>query len=222
MDNKITDTVAEDLNADQVQEAERLAEAELIKAALSGDREARTTIVLNHRDNVYNLSLKLTGNKQEAESILQETFLTVFEKLGRFRGNSKLGTWIHRIATNAALMRMRSRKGKHFVQIADDVSESEDEAGIFGKILPSLEMNPEQLILNDELKNKLNEAIASLPLNLRTVFVLKDLEGLSMAEIADDVGKTVSAVKADLHRARVKLRAILCEFSERCKDGSAR
>ncbi len=205
---------------DEEAAALRAAEAELIRLALAGDREAKTKIVLTHRDNVYNLSLKLMGSSQEAESILQETFLTVFEKLERFRGDSKLGTWIHRIATNAALMRLRSRKGKYFVQIADDANEQDETAGIGSHVLPSLEMDPLQVALNDELKIKLNEAITSLPPHLRSVFVLKDLEGFSMAEIADQVDKTVSAVKADLHRARVKLRKQLCEFSERCKDGS--
>ncbi len=199
--------------------AERAAEAALIEKALAGDVTARTQIVLDHRDNVYNLGLKLTGNADEAESILQETFLTVFEKLDRFRGDSKLGTWIHRIATNAALMRMRSRKGKYFVQIADDANDDSESVENF-HVLPSLDMNPLEMTLNDELAVKLNEAITSLPPHLRTAFVLKDLEGLSMAEIAEQVDKTVSAVKADLHRARVKLREKLAEFVEGYQRGS--
>jgi RNA polymerase sigma-70 factor, ECF subfamily len=212
-------SIAASLSGDELA-AQRAAEAELIAAALTGDRDARTRIVLEHRDNVYNLSLKLMGNAQEAESILQETFLTVFEKLDRFRGDSKLGTWIHRIATNSALMRLRSRKGKYFVPIADDAGDQEENGSVGSHVLSSLDMDPEQVALNDELKLKLNEAISSLPPHLRTVFVLKDLEGLSMAEIAEQVDKSVSAVKADLHRARVKLRKHLCEFSERCQDGS--
>ncbi|MBS1261608.1 MAG: ECF RNA polymerase sigma factor SigW [Calditrichaeota bacterium] len=189
-------------------------EAELVRRALAGDRDAKTRIVLEHRDNVYNLALKLTGSADEAESVLQDTFLNVFEKLDRFRGESRIGTWIHRVATNAALMRMRARKNRYFVPIAEDPAEEDENSADGSRVLPSVDLNPLELTLNEELKRKLNEGIASLPPHLRTAFVLKDLEGLSMAEIAERLGKTVSAIKADLHRARVKLRAQLAEFAE--------
>jgi len=187
-------------------------ESALVQHALDGDRDARAEIVTRHQRNVYNLGLRLMGNPEQAECILQDTFLKVFEKLDSFRGDSRLGTWIHRIATNAALMRMRSRKGKYFIPIEDEVGRGDDESEDMTFIAQSLDRDPLELTLDSELRVKLEEAITSLPENLRTAFVLKDLEGQSMKEIADEVGKTVSAVKADLHRARLKLRAMLAEF----------
>lgn len=195
-------------------EQEMAEEQELIRKAVAGDRQARTEIVLRHQRNVYNLGLRLTGNSDEAENVLQDTFLKVFEKLGEFRGASRLGTWIHRIATNAALMKMRSRKGKYFIPIEEERGTDEDDMGDMTFIARSLDRDPLELTLDDELKRRLEEAIASLPDNLRTVFVLKDLEGLTMQEIGEELGKTVSAIKADLHRARLKLRKQLAEFVE--------
>ena len=195
-------------------EQEVAEEQELIRKAVAGDRQSRTEIVLRHQRNVYNLGLRLTGNSDEAENVLQDTFLKVFEKLGEFRGDSRLGTWIHRIATNAALMKMRSQKGKYFIPIEEERSTDEDEVGDMTFIARSLDRDPLELTLDDELKRRLEEAIASLPDNLRTAFVLKDLEGLTMQEIGEELGKTVSAIKADLHRARLKLRKQLAEFVE--------
>ncbi len=188
-------------------------ERELIVKANAGDAQARTKIVEDHQRNVYNLGLRLTGNKEEAECVLQETFLKVFEKLGEFRRDSKLGTWIHRIATNAALMRLRSRKGKHFVPLEED-AQDDDNGANFSHIAKSLDRNPLELTLDDELKGRLEDAIAALPPNLRTAFVLKDLEGLSIAQIAEELEKSVTAVKADLHRARLKLRRWLADMVE--------
>ncbi len=195
-----------DVSNDKLFETDRT----IVDRALGGDQEAMTKLVIDHQQNVYNLGLRLSGREDEAECVLQETFLKVFEKLGDFRGDARLGTWIHRIATNVALMRMRSRKGKYFVPIEEE--QSDEDTHDIGYIAKSLELDPLELTLNEELSQHLEKAIISLPLSLRTAFVLKDLQGLSMADIAEETGKTVSAIKADLHRARVKLRGQLAEF----------
>lgn len=194
-------------------------DAELVERAKRGDETAKSEIVQRHMRNVYNLGLRLTGSEEGAEEVLQEAFLKVFEKLDSFRADSQLGTWIHRIATNAALMRMRSRKNKYFVPIDEQPGNDEDEQTEFGMILESLDRDPLELTLDDEVRKKLEKAILTLPENLRTAFVLKDLEGMSMAEIAEEVGKTVSAIKADLHRARLRLRRQLAEFMVGGKHG---
>lgn len=185
----------------------------LVNKALSGDQNAMTEIVLQHQRNVYNLALKLTGREDEAECILQDTFLKVFEKLSEFRQESRLGTWIHRIATNVALMRMRSRKNKYFVQIEEQPSDDEESYDL-GHIAQSFDRDPLEQTLGEELKHNLGLAIRSLPAHLRLAFVLKDLEGMSLVEIAERVDKSVPAVKADLHRARLRLRRELAEFVE--------
>ncbi len=193
---------------------EHAQERELIRRAAQGDRDARTALVQEHQRNVYNLALRLTGSEAGAECVLQDTFLKVFEKLGEFRGESRLGTWIHRIATNAALMQLRAKKGKHFIAINEEPVSDEKGELEAGYIPRSLNRDPLEVTLNDELKRNLESAIAALPGHLRTAFVLKDLEGLTMAEISERTGKSLSAVKADLHRARVKLRGMLAEFVE--------
>ena len=198
-------------------DAELAAERDLVRRAVAGDLEARSEIVRRHQRNVYNLGLRLIGREEEAECVLQDTFLKVFEKLDDFRGESRLGTWIHRIATNAALMRMRGRKGKHFVPIEEEAREEEGEADL-AYIARSLDRDPLELTLNEELRRRLEEAIVMLPPALRTAFVLKDLEGLSVADIAGETGKSESAVKADLHRARLKLRAMLADMVGRTTD----
>lgn len=191
-------------------------EQQQLERARNGDRAALAEIVTDHQSNIYNLGLKLTGDEHEAECVLQDTFLKVFEKIGEFRGDSRLGTWIHRIATNVALMRLRSKKNKFFVPISEEPEENESQTDI-GHIAESLDLNPLQTALNDELRSRMEKAIVNLPPHLRTAFVLKDLEGYSLADISDEVDKSVSAVKADLHRARVRLRKELAEFME---DGS--
>lgn len=195
-------------------ERELAEEQELIARAVAGDRDARTEIVLRHQRNVYNLGLRLTGDSDAAENILQDTFLKVFEKLGSFRGDSRLGTWIHRIATNAALMMMRSKKGKYFVPIEEERTNEDEDSGDMSFIAQSLDRDPLELTLDEELKHNLERAITMLPDNLRAAFVLKDLEGMTMQEIGEELGKSVSAIKADLHRARLKLRKQLAEFVE--------
>ncbi len=204
---------------DYMEKTKQVSEKTLIENALKGDTSAQTKIVEDHQKNVYNLGLRLTGREQEAECILQDTFLKVFEKLDTFRSDSQLGTWIHRIATNVALMRMRSQKGKYFQSIEEEIQDDETQKGDFSFIARSLDRDPLELTLNEELKMKLEEAIASLPDSLRTTFVLKDLEGLSMAAISDETGKSISAVKATLHRARVRLRKQLAEFVKESENG---
>ncbi len=186
-------------------------EQELVKRAQSGDNDALTEIVLRNQRNVYNLGLRLGGSKEEAECILQETFLKVFEKIGEFRAESRLGTWIHRIATNVALMRIRSKKGKYFVPIEEQVSD--DEEGFDMRFIArSDDRDPLEVTLSEERKVRLQQAILSLPEHLRTAFVLKDLEAFSLADISDRTGKSIPAVKADLHRARVRLRKELADL----------
>ncbi len=206
--------------AEVMPDDEMAREQELIQRALDGDTSAKTQIVLEHQENVYNLGLRLLGDEDAAEGVLQDTFLKVFEKLAGFKQNSRLGTWIHRIAANEALMLLRSKKGKYFVPIVEHPLESDDDEPP-GFVAEAVNLDPLEITLNEELRRELEKAIYELPLHLRTAFVLKDLEGLTMAEIADETGKTVSAVKANLHRARVRLRERLTEVAGKDEGGAA-
>jgi len=185
-----------------------LSESELIKQAQKGSRTAQAEIVYQHERMVYNLALRLLGNNEDAENVLQETFLKVLESLHTFKGESSLSTWIYRIATNFALMRLRKRKTQ-FVSLDDypiDVSMD------FRDFNQSISNDPLQALLNYELRDVLNTAIEKLPLKFKSVFVLKDIEGLSLNEISEMLNMSLPAVKTNLHRARLFLRDQLAEY----------
>ncbi len=179
-----------------------LSEKELIHKAKNGDQAAQAQIVRKYEKMVYNLGLKLLGNEDAAEAVLQETFLKVLQALHSFKEKSQLSTWIYRIATNQALMRIRSKKRKRKAFDENIEDENKDYSGF----LVSLEKNPLDNLINNELKEKMDIAIDELPDNYRTVFVLKDVDGLALKEIAEILDISLPAVKSNLHRARVVLR----------------
>ncbi|HEX7343466.1 MAG TPA: sigma-70 family RNA polymerase sigma factor, partial [bacterium] len=135
-------------------------EKELIARALAGDVQAKTEIVLQHEDMVYNLALKLVSRAEAAEGILQDTFLKVFEKLGNFRSESSLKTWIYRIATNEALMHLRQRKGE---LVSMDQPEESEASLKYARMLKSLDRDPLEIMLDAEFKSALEGAMAELP-----------------------------------------------------------
>lgn len=182
-------------------------ETELLIRLKSGDRDAFAELVNLHSARIYNLALRMTSNPTEAEEVLQETFIQAARHIGSFRGQSKLGTWLHRIATNQALMRLRQKQ-----PISVSIEEQADETAESFQPLADLSDLPEDELLTGEALGKINEAIDKLPQNLRVVFVLRDLEGLSTAETADSLGLSISAVKSRLLRARLKLRESLSDY----------
>jgi len=185
-----------------------ISEKELVRRAKQGDRLAQAKIVNDYEKMVYNLGLKLLGNEEKAECVLQETFLKVLQALPNFQEKSQLSTWIYRIATNQALMRLRAKK-RQLVSIDDN---SEYEGKDYSAFVRSLNADPLDDLLNQELKEKMNIAIDQLPENYKTVFVMKDIEGLALKEIAEILDLSLPAVKSNLHRARVTLRNKLSEM----------
>lgn len=185
-----------------------ISEQELVRLAKNGDRSAQAKIVKDHEKMVYNLGLKLLGNEDTAECVLQETFLKVLQALPDFQEKSQLSTWIYRIATNQALMRLRSRKRK-FVPIDEAPDDDGKDYSVFVK---SLDANPLDNVLNQELKQNMDRAIEQLPENYKTVFVMKDIEGLALKEIAEILDLSLPAVKSNLHRARIMLRNKLSDM----------
>jgi RNA polymerase sigma-70 factor (ECF subfamily) len=185
-----------------------ISEKELVERAKNGDLSAQAKIVLNHEKMVYNLGLKLLGNAEQAECVLQETFLKVLQALPQFEERSQLSTWIYRIATNQALMRLRNRKRQ---QVSFNDMANEDGAD-YSEFVRSLDATPLDNLLNQELKEKMERAIEKLPENYKTVFVMKDIEGLPLKEIADILDLSLPAVKSNLHRARVFLRNQLADM----------
>jgi RNA polymerase sigma-70 factor, ECF subfamily len=189
--------------------ASQLSEVELIAAARAGRQDAFAEIVERHSGTVYNLALRLMNNPQEAEDVMQETFVSAFRALDRFQERSQLSTWLYRIAYNAALMRLRKRRVP--VQSLDEPRETED-----GELMPRQLVDwttmPDELVLSKEFRGTLDAALASLPESLRSVFVLRDIEGLSTAETAAVLGLTETNAKVRLHRARLALRERLTAY----------
>jgi RNA polymerase sigma-70 factor (ECF subfamily) len=194
-------------------------EKELVRRALEGRVEAKTEIVRRNQDLVYNLALKLVSKPDDAETVLQETFLRVFEKLESFRQESTLRTWIYRIAANSALMLLRQRRSD---PVTIETSDDDETLSRNSRMLASLDRNPLELLLDNEFRRALEAAMKELPDSWRVPFVLKDIEGLSLQEVADDLNTTVPAVKAALHRARVALRNRLAEFIVQHETGKSK
>ncbi|MGQ9841438.1 MAG: RNA polymerase sigma factor [Anaerolineae bacterium] len=184
-------------------------EAELVAAAKAGRQEAYAAIVERYSGTIYNLALRLTGNPQEAEDVLQETFISAFRALSRFEGRSQLGTWLYRIAYNVALMRLRKQQLP--TQSLDEPLAGDDDEPIPRQFV-DWSWLPDEMLLGKELRNTLEAALRTLPVSLRSVFVLRDIEGLSTAETAQALGLTETNVKVRLHRARLALREKLSQY----------
>lgn len=176
----------------------RLAEAELVEGAVRGDERALEKIFRLHKDRVFSICMRMTGNFYEAEDLLQETFVRVFRKIGSFRGDSSLSTWLHRIAVNVTIESLRKRQPSTDL-LADDAAEGER---------GSLPMPSSKIDLTLE-RLRLERAIAALPPGYRLALVLHDVEGYNHEEIAGFLGSCVGTSKSQLHKARRKLRDLL-------------
>jgi RNA polymerase sigma-70 factor (ECF subfamily) len=167
----------------------------LIKKANSGNRSAFDELVARYEKKVYNLSCKMLGAEEDAKDALQETFLSAFKALDSFKGKSSFSTWLYRIATNVCLMKIR-KKSFGLVSL-DKLLDIEPVDG---------SNSLSTTIDRDELKKVLDSAIKSLPEMYRTVFILRDINGLSISETASVLKLSVPTVKSRLHRARSYLR----------------
>ncbi len=186
-----------------------LSEADLLDALRRGDRQAFAVAIDRCGDTIYHVAYRLLGNREEAEDILQETFLQAFQHLKDFRGEARLCTWLYRIAYNLALMRLR-RKEPETISIDQPILLENDEE--VPRELFDWCCLPEEELLRAELRSVLDEAIRSLPMSLRVVFLLRDMEGLSTEEVAQILGISTDAVKTRLHRARLQLRERLSRY----------
>jgi RNA polymerase sigma-70 factor (ECF subfamily) len=180
----------------------------LVRLAQSGDTRAFDELVRRYRDKVYRLSFKILRHEDDAAEALQDAFLSAFRGLKNFKVESTFSTWLYRIATNASLMKYRKRR-EHHVSLEQSQSGDEDAETLQ---LPDWTTQPLKELLDQETRQVMNEGIARLPEELRTVFVLRDIEELSNAEVAEILDLTVAAVKSRLHRARLALRDRLTRY----------
>lgn len=184
-------------------------EAVLIARMQAGDKAACGQCIEIHSPAIYRLGLRLTGNEAEAEDIMQETFISAFKAIDSFEGRSTLGTWLYRIAYNAALMRLR-RPSPDMVSVEETLSY--ESQSVVPKQLFDWCCLPEEDYENDEVRVELEQAIHELPESLKVVFIMRELEGLSTVETAETLELSESAVKVRLHRARLWLRERLTPY----------
>lgn len=197
-------------------EKEIEAESLSLAALQAGDRAEFARMVDEHYGIVYRLGLRMLNNPQDAEDILQETFIKAFRHLKSFDGRSKLSTWLYRIATNEALMFLR-RKQPYLVSI-EEPSETEAEESEPLQIVDWCCI-PEDELLSAEARLHLDEAVSQLPHSLRVVFILREIEGLSTKETADILELSETAVKTRLSRARLRLREDLTGYYSERMEG---
>jgi len=180
-----------------------------LEALRAGDRTEFARMVDAYSTPIYRLGLKMLGSPQDAEDILQNTFLNALTHISGFEGRSSLSTWLYRIAANEALMLIRRRKPN--VNLEDLQTEGEDDVSL-PEIFTDWSLLPEKELLSEEGKNAIEAAVKKIPENLRMVFILRDVEDLSIRETAEILNLTEVNVKARLLRARMALREHLSSY----------
>jgi len=175
----------------------------------AGDQEEFSRLVDTYSAKIYRLATRMLNQQQDAEDVLQETFLKAYRGLKSFDGRSKISTWLFRIATNEALMVLR-RKHPEFISIDEPVETEEGEQEPV-QIVDWCCL-PETELLSEEARERLDEAVQKLPESLRVVFILRDINDLSTLETAEVLGLSETAVKTRLSRARLRLREILTVY----------
>src|SRR5712671_3419743 len=190
-------------------------ESQLVAQSREGDTTAFNELVRRYERKIFRLAQHITQNREDAEDVLQETFLKAFEHLDQFQGNSKFYTWIVRIAVNQALMKLRKRKSDRSVSLDEQIDTGEDTVV---REIAAWDPDPEERFSREELHGILTEAIDGLAPIYRTVFTLRDVDGLSTEETAEALELSVPAVKSRLLRARLQLRDKLTRFFKRKGD----
>lgn len=180
-----------------------------LSALKAGNRAAFANMVQAHYELIYRLAIKMLGNPQDAEDVLQETFIKAYKHVKDFDGRSSLSTWLYRIATNEALMFLRRRTLQTF---SLDETMQGDDYEIEPLQITDWCCLPEQELMSDEAQQYLDLAISKLPVGLRLVFVLRDIQGLSTRQTGEVLDLTDTAVKTRLSRARMQLRNDLSSY----------
>jgi RNA polymerase sigma-70 factor (ECF subfamily) len=187
----------------------------LVGLLLGGDDTAFERLVVRYRRLVYRLARRLLGNESDAQDITQETFIQVYRKLASFRGEARFSTWLYRIATNAALMRRRAHSRRP-TESLDSFAPRFDEAGKHAATAAELSVpnRLDETLDAEALAHKVQAAVDRLPDLYRRPFVLRDLEELDTAEVAELLGLQIATVRQRVHRARVLLRGYLSSLVE--------
>jgi RNA polymerase sigma-70 factor, ECF subfamily len=183
-------------------------ERSLLKRLRDRDERAFRELITSHRDRVYNITFRMLGNRAEAEDVAQEVFITVFKTIESFREESKFSTWLYRVAVNHCKNRIKylSRRMDRNKDELDETTHTEASSSGNGVISSPPPSAPDRALEGAQMEKLLQEAIATLDDEQRTVIVLRDVEDLSIEEICEITGLPDGTVKSRLHRARLVLR----------------
>src|SRR3984893_5691794 len=207
------------MSAIQSSEAQEIhPDVALVERARAGELAAFDQLVRQYERQVFRIAQHITQNREDAQDVVQDAFFKAYQKLEQFQGNSKFYTWLVRIAVNEALMRLRKRRTAKTVSMDEDV---QTEDGSLPRDFADWTPNPEQQYKQAELKEILQKTIQGLPPGFRTVFTLRDVEGLSTEETAEALNLSIPAVKSRLLRARLQLRERLSRYFRSTKEATA-
>ena len=188
------------------------ADAELVRRAKAGDLDAFEELTALHERQVFTIAWRIVQNTHDAEDVTQQAFLSALENLKNFREEASFATWLYRIATHAALKIIRKRKGLDTVSLEEATEPREEGDGVpHPEFIADWRESPDELVHRNETRRLLDDALAKLDEKHRLVFVLRDVEGLSVKETAEALGLSEANVKVRLLRARLQLRELLTQ-----------
>lgn len=194
--------------ADLARERNRREDFQLAAKAVEGESSAFERLTLKYENRIYRHCFKILNNEEDALDATQETFFQLFKSIRTFRGDSAFSTWLFKIATNFCLMRIRKRRRIDFVSIDEPI---EIGSGYLKREITDWSENPELKHDGVELLEELDRLIARLSEEKRIILILKEIEGFSNGEISAITGQSIAAVKSNLHRARLFVRAELAK-----------
>ena len=193
-------------------------EAKIIRAVVDGNTNAFEDLVLEYQKQVYHITLKMTGNEEDAFDLSQETFLKAFRALPTFRGEAGFGSWLYRMAANLCIDFLRKKKRQGGGQL---ISLDEEEEDRRPRELPDLRYEPQGALEKKEMRQKVQEGLQRLPHEQRLILVMRDVEGFSYQEISDALKIELGTVKSRIYRARAHLARLLTEDGNFLKDPSS-
>jgi RNA polymerase sigma-70 factor, ECF subfamily len=183
---------------------------ELIESLKKGDELSFNELLTRYSEKVHNLAMRITRNEEDAEEILQDVFVTVHKKIDKFEGKSAFSSWLYRVTANTAFMKLRKRRQAPAVSL-EEFGASVRDSWVSKK---SEDCDVDYISSRHELRAALEDAVEHLPEEYRTIFVLRDVDGLSSQEVGQILDISIPAVKSRLHRSRLMLRKRLQKYYE--------
>ena len=192
--------------------ASPVTDEDLVARARTKDFAAFEELVDRYEDKIFRLAFRFVRNETEAKEIVQDTFLLVWRKLDTFKGDSQFGSWLYRVATNTALMRLRAQRRHPEISTEELPIDYLDNYGQLPAAGENWAKRPDDELQSDELRRRIQKAVDELPEIYRTVFIIRDVEGLSTEETAEVLEISIPTVKTRLHRARLALRDAITRY----------